>query len=229
MTWGRHVAGAALVALAVTLLRLFGELRGWSPVLFKKDAGGLGALVGIIWLAPVVGACFAVTLLKRGAGPASSRRVVVHALWGIAAFVTFGAVMLLAWPPYEVQVMAGAAVALVVVILQLRGWPQLGRLMLLYAVASRVPVSIVMFFAIHGSWGTHYDAFPPGFPLVDPLDRWLWGGVAVQLTLWVGNTVLLGAVAGCVTAGVIRSRAVGLRHGAARLATAPLPSPRNRA
>jgi hypothetical protein len=37
----------ALIALAITLLRLAGELQGWSSVLFNPAAGGGGALVGI--------------------------------------------------------------------------------------------------------------------------------------------------------------------------------------
>jgi hypothetical protein len=47
----------ALVALAVTLLRLTGEIRGWSEAWFSRATSGLvpvGAvswLVGITWLA----------------------------------------------------------------------------------------------------------------------------------------------------------------------------------
>jgi len=47
----RLIAVPALVTLAVTLLRLFGELQHWSPMLFRRDPGGLGAVVGMIWLA----------------------------------------------------------------------------------------------------------------------------------------------------------------------------------
>jgi hypothetical protein len=37
----------AIITLAVTLLRLFGELQHWSPNLFNPVAGGGGALIGI--------------------------------------------------------------------------------------------------------------------------------------------------------------------------------------
>ena len=37
----------AVITLGVTLLRLVGELAGWSPALFNREAGGGGALVGI--------------------------------------------------------------------------------------------------------------------------------------------------------------------------------------
>jgi len=203
---GRLVAVPALIALAVTLLRVTGELRGWSPILFGREAGGLGALVGIIWLAPLFGVYFGLRLLKLGAGPATPRKAVVHALWGVGVFMAFGLITFLLWPPYRVQVMTTAAVALGIVILQVRGWPALCQVLLFYALASRVPVAIVMLFAILGSWGTHYDAFPPGFPLADPLEKWLWGGLGVQMTVWVGITVLLGALCGSITAAVALKR-----------------------
>lgn len=210
----RLVAGPALVALAVTLLRLSGELRGWSPALFGREPGGLGAVVGIIWLAPFFGGYFALRLLERGIGPATPRTAVVHALGGAALFLVFGLVTLLLWPPYRVQVMSGAAVALGIVLVQIRGWPAFGRVLLLYALVSRVPVAIVMLFAIRGSWGTHYDAFPPGFPIVDPLEKWFWGGLVVQMTVWVGITVLLAACGGSVAAAV--TLASGRHRGALR-------------
>src|SRR5881409_1708216 len=43
----RLVRVPALITLGVTLLRLIGELQGWSPALFSRQAGGGGALVGI--------------------------------------------------------------------------------------------------------------------------------------------------------------------------------------
>ena len=63
----------AVITLAVTLLRLVGELQGWSPLLFNREAGGGGALVGISWLVPVFGAWFGWKL----AGPARARRASV--------------------------------------------------------------------------------------------------------------------------------------------------------
>lgn len=49
----------AIISLAVTLLRLSGELAHWSSRYFNTDVGGGGALVGITWLAPIFGAYFA--------------------------------------------------------------------------------------------------------------------------------------------------------------------------
>ena len=37
---GRLIFWPAVITFAVTLLRLVGELQGWSPALFSKQAGG---------------------------------------------------------------------------------------------------------------------------------------------------------------------------------------------
>lgn len=70
----------ALLTLAVTLLRLFGELLNWSPALFSRAGGGGGALVGISWLIPLFGAYFAVKLCRSGWGPVSAGRAFLMAL-----------------------------------------------------------------------------------------------------------------------------------------------------
>ena len=63
------------ITLGVTILRLVGELNGWSPALFNSEAGGGGAIVGITWLVPVFGIYFALKLARSGAAPTSAARV----------------------------------------------------------------------------------------------------------------------------------------------------------
>ena len=52
---GRLVLIPAVITLGVTVLRLLGELQGWSKLLFNTQPGGGGGLVGIVWLVPVLG------------------------------------------------------------------------------------------------------------------------------------------------------------------------------
>ena len=73
----------ALIALAITIARLVGELVGGSSVLFNRDAGGGGALVGIVWLVPIFGVYFAIKLVRQGSGPESVGKVIVLALAGL--------------------------------------------------------------------------------------------------------------------------------------------------
>ena len=66
---GRLVLVPALITLAVTVLRLVGELMRWDPRFFSREAGGAGAIVGIVWLVPVFGVYFARKLVSAGEGP----------------------------------------------------------------------------------------------------------------------------------------------------------------
>jgi len=70
-----------------------------------------------------------------------------------------------------------------------RRWPALGRPLLAYAWAARLPVVLVMALAIWKGWGTHYDVPPPGFPAMPQLKRWLWTGLVPQATMWVAWTM----------------------------------------
>jgi len=60
----------SVITLAVTLLRLIGELQHWSPVLFNPTAGGGGAIMGITWLVLIFGVYFALKLFNAGEGSA---------------------------------------------------------------------------------------------------------------------------------------------------------------
>jgi hypothetical protein len=71
-------------------------------------------------------------------------------------------------------------------------WPELFKVLLAYGTAVRIPVVIIMFLAIWGQWGTHYDAIPPGFPEMAWFSRFLWLGFFPQILLWVSFTVVTG-------------------------------------
>src|SRR6266513_2388187 len=154
----------AVITLAVTLLRLIGELQHWSPTLFNREAGGPGSLIGITWLAPVFGIYFALKLRKAGAGPERAGRAILFGLLGIAAIVLVSLLMLVVSRGYHAQLIAFCASFAAAAALQYRAWPALFKTLLAYAYAARVPVLIIMFFAMKGSWGTHYDAITPGTP-----------------------------------------------------------------
>lgn len=193
----------SVITLAVTLLRLTGELMHWSPTLFNPAAGGGGSIVGIAWLVPVFGISFALKLAAAGEGPSAAKPAIGYSVLGFALMpaLGFGAVKLglqpesfAAFGVFIVLSLIGAAVAY-------RAWPALGRTLLAYGLAARVPVMVVMLFAILGSWGTHYDAPPPNFPPgVSPIAKWLLIGVLPQLTIWIWFTMAVGAVFGTIAA-----------------------------
>jgi hypothetical protein len=160
-------------------------------------AGGGFALVGIAWLVPVFGFHFAWRLAQEAPGP-GARRLIGVPLVGLA--LTIGAVLLGARVLHlgrEVVFLVGIAAGLVVSVLAYRAWPRLGRALLAYGLAARLPVILVMLVAILDNWGTHYDVPPPGgFPEMSPLAKWLQIGVVPQLLIWIPFTMVIGALFG---------------------------------
>jgi hypothetical protein len=192
----------ALITLGVTLVRLAGELWGGPSALFNKAAGGAGALIGIVWLIPIFGFYFGRRLARSGSKPAGLGRVfgfMAAAILVFAAFVA-GAFQFPAGSlPWVLGLVAGPWLAVAVAH---RGWPDLGTALIAYGLAARIPVAILMLFAILGNWGTHYDVPPPNFPEMAPFARWVAIGLMPQLTLWIAATVILGLLGGALALAV---------------------------
>jgi hypothetical protein len=171
---GKLILVPALITLAVTLLRLVGELQGWSPVLFNRGTQTWSpSLVGIVWLVPVFGAWFGWKLTRAGSGPRSLGRAVglelaALAVLPLAAFLApkAGIVPERMWRPNvplteSLTILSVfVAVFIVGIAIGIRAWPALGRTLLAYGLAARVPVALLMLVAMLGNWGTHYDARP---------------------------------------------------------------------
>ncbi len=203
----------ALISLGVTLLRLTGELRHWSERWFSTETGGtdphgVSWVIGITWLAAPFGVYFAVRLARAGQVPRSAARVVTCGVLGLMMIFCsrflFGAfpghfpgILIPLWLCW----VAAAAV-------QYFAWPALFKLLLAYGFAARIPVAVVMFLAMAGNWGTHYDyvGMPPAFqmPLIP---KYLWLAFFPQLVAWVSYTIVLGTLAASVAYFIVRPKA----------------------
>jgi len=200
----RLILGPAVITLAVTILRLVGELQHWSKLWFNPAAGGLGAIIGIVWLVPIFGVYFALKLAGTGAGPTSKLKAVGGAAVG---FVLAFAGMFVAYAPsakIPAQQPVGYLMMALGVVAVFWAWPAFAKTLLAYAYAARLPVAILMFFAIRGNWGTHYDAPPPGLPPLDFWPKYLQIALLPQLVLWVVFTVVVGALCGGVVNALAR-------------------------
>ena len=207
----RLILVPALITLAVTALRLTGELLGWSALLANREAGGAGALIGIVWLVFVFGAWFGWRLVRAGEVPASVGRVGGYALLAVLVGAGVSTLGSFAGGP-TVQLVSFVAGAVGSVLVAYRGWPALARVLLAYAFAARIPVALVMLAAILGDWGTHYDVPPPGFDATTaPLAKWFFIGLVPQLTVWIGFTVAVGSLFGGLGAALARRRDRALR------------------
>ena len=197
----------AIITLAITLIRLVGELMNWSPTFFSRAGGGAGAIIGIVWLIPVLGVYFALKLRSIDERPESLGRGFGRVALAIALIPIAGLV--------ASRVGINGTNAIVVVCLAFLGsifvaspaWPALARVMWAYGLAARIPVMLVMLVAIFANWGTHYDVAPPGFPAVSPFVKWLLIGVFPQITLWMGFTVVGGMLFGLITIAVSGKKA----------------------
>jgi hypothetical protein len=196
-----------IITLAVTLLRLLGELQHWSRVLFNPEAGGPWSIIGITWLAPIFGIYFAARLSSDGQGPTSALRANGRAIFAVVVIIVLaylGSVEHIQ-RSFRGRLIYIWLVMTIAALLTLPGWPALFKAMVAYGYAARIPVAVLMFFAIRGKWGTHYDALPPDMPP----GYGLWGrycllGFFPQLVFWVGYTVVSGMLLGSITAAVFR-------------------------
>jgi len=197
---GRLILVPALITLAVTGLRLVGELERWNPTLFSREAGGAGAIVGIVWLVPVFGVYFARKLMAAGEGPANAGRALGLALLGLACVpaAIFVArtlkLSLLAVLPLL------AAASLLAAFVASRGWPALARVLLAYGLAARIPVAVLMLVAMKANWGTHYELGPPQMPAMGLIAKWALIGLVPQMTFWIAFTIAVGTIFGALTA-----------------------------
>ena len=194
----------AVITLAVTLLRLTGELLGWSPALFSRAAGGAAALVGIVWLVPVFGVYFGWRLAQAGEAPPSPWRAVGWALLAFAGHIVLLIALFSFFRPPVVQLGILVVTSWLFTVLARRGWPELWRVLLAYAAAARVPVVVVMFLSIFGGWDTHYAKPRPDFPPMGDAGLFFWTALLPQLGVWIWFTVVVGLLFGALAAAVRR-------------------------
>jgi hypothetical protein len=203
----RLVAVPVAISAAVTALRLTGELLHWSGNWFSNETGGttphgFSWVVGITWLPILFGPYFATVLFRAGDRPRSLARAVAVSLAGFlvaeAGTRLLGPRIPLPFPPILLFIWAAYAVGAVIAFL---AWPGLARVLLAYGLGSRLVVAAVMFFAMLGNWGTHYDYVGMPAPFQMPFwPRFLWLAFFPQLVFWVGFTAMLGTLSGSLYA-----------------------------
>jgi len=189
----------AVITLGITLLRLAGEMAHWSPRFFSAAPGGGGALVGISWLPFLLGPYFAVKLARSGHGASGVWKTFGLSLLGIAimmAGLAIGFAPQLMFPGREVL---GILLVVLGPTLVTLGWPALFKTLVAYGYAARIPVAILMFFALRGHWGTHYDAFPPNYSgPTSFFGQYMRFAFLPQMVTWIAFTVLVGALVGSI-------------------------------
>lgn len=123
---------------------------------------------------------FAWQLVREGLGPDSAGRALLFHVGALLLFfaTAFGLGRLFGGSG-TTQLITATIAAYVALFVVSKRWPSLFKTLLAYAVAARIPVVIIMLLAMLGSWGTHYDALPPGpdgatVAVMSPVARWFW-------------------------------------------------------
>ncbi len=181
-----------------------------------------GALFGIWLLVPVFGIYFALKLARAGQAPQSRWEVALRAIISLAVIAGIIALttsvisnMIVLIPILGVLVLSAAVLSD-----EKELAPLCSPLSSHTAGRREFPVVVIMFFAIMGNWGTHYDGTPPDFPETGPFVEWFLTGLFPQLTFWIAFTIIVGMLFGRGGRGAEERRFVGPRGRSPSLACA---------
>jgi hypothetical protein len=185
------------LTLAITVLRVVGEVNQWAPLLFARNAGGGGGLVGIGWLIPIVGFWFGRVLAVNGHGVPDRGRALGRCglgVLGVAIVFALGRLVL----PVTVGTFVFVIGALpVCAVAAFAAWPALARVLFAYALLARLPTVAVTIVAVANDWGTHYERLAPGSPPMGDGARTLVL-CAAQFGIWIPLTLLIGGFVGAL-------------------------------
>ncbi len=202
---GSLVLIPALITLAITILRLVGELEGWSRLFFSRAPGGGMAIVGISWLPIIFGPYFAWKLATANEGPSSNGKAIGMCVVGFVVFFLGAVAFGIGFNKHiTALLLLGLVLELASAFIPRLGWRALGNALLVYAFAARIPVVVVMFIAMSADggqgWGTHYDVTTPGFVVTSFAQKFIDLAVLPQMSLWIGWTVIVGGLLGSIYA-----------------------------
>ncbi|MGA8185022.1 MAG: hypothetical protein WB819_15445 [Terriglobia bacterium] len=206
LTINRIIMYPAIITLLITLLRLVGELLHGPAVLFSQADGGGAAIIGITWLPFIFGPYFAVKLFDRNMKPSSFLKTIIFAIVG---FVVLACGAMVAFAPtvrFTGHVAVGLALIVGAAALQYFPWRELAQTLIAYAYLARIPVAIVMFFAMLGHWGTHYDAVLSPYDQLPFWTKYLYLAIAPQLIMWIVYTMTVGVLFGAIYAAIFRRK-----------------------
>lgn len=206
----------AAITLVVSIVRLVGELQGWSEMLFNSSAPGAkeqqAGLVGIGWLIPVFGCWFGWKLRRATGGPEHAGKAALRFAIGgavmVGGFFALSASGLVVMPTPEAPGQPsglGYSLALVALaaIVMVTAWPRLATALVVYGVLARIPVIVITYIALQQGWQTHHTKLPPGNELPDGTSPFLFLALP-QMTFWIVTTLLGGGLFGCLGAALAR-------------------------
>lgn len=201
----------AIITLAVTILRLVGELQGWNPEMFSVDPPGTDSKpgwVGISYLVPIFGCWFGLRLRQKTGQPANIGKAaltfVIGAAIMIGGFLLCMSLELISLPNKEnpgqpTGLMYSLSLVGISALVMIAAWPRLAMTLIAYALLARIPIVIITYIAIDKGWNTHHVKLPEGTVLLDEAERFTYLAMP-QMTFWIVFTMLIGGLLGCLGA-----------------------------
>jgi hypothetical protein len=203
---GQLILWPALITLAITILRLEGELHHWGSLLFNTSVGGGGAIIGISWLPIFFGPYFALKLARAGEAPTGYGKAFGWTLAALVILILGGILVGVTESHSNVLTAAAFLIMLAAAFIPRIGWRSLCSTLLAYAFAARIPVLIVMYLALSGNWGTHYDAVPARYQDMVLWKKFFIVGFLPQMFMWIGYTVAFGSLFGDIVAALFNRK-----------------------
>lgn len=204
--FARPLLLAFLLTLAISLLRLWGEVAGWAT----NASGGRFLPLGITWLVFVCGAWFGRRLADDGHPPRTRRAW----LWSLLALLTMLGVAIRGFAPLakaepndatfallRAAVLRAISVAGIAGAAMFAVWPALARQLLVYGLLARGTVLAMTWLGKHMGWNTHYTKFGPMGIEREGIGETLFSAGIAQIGFWVPFTIVGGVLAGSLAVG----------------------------
>src|SRR5262245_46650776 len=146
------IAIAAVVSLAITVLRLCGELNGWNATLFNPAGGGGFSPLGITWLVPVFGFWFGRRLATGGQRPRSLATAAAAPVLGIVltgglGWLVFGTELVAGKDEITTKTAVACGGAALSGLLLIKAWPRALVALASYGALARAPVLAIQHLA----------------------------------------------------------------------------------
>lgn len=169
----RSVFGAVLwyaaLALAVNLVRYYGELQKWAPAVFDTEPGGGGSPLSITFLVLPFGFVVGRRLAQNGHRPAATGKALLLQLAGIGLLVGIVAAAFQLVPDWRMKGYVINGGALLCGLFAFVAWRRAYFACLLAGILARLPVIAIQYHAVQNDFDVHFAKGPPESPKEDAL------------------------------------------------------------
>lgn len=183
------ILAGAIVALILSITRLWGEMQTWSAgtwqaFVFNREAGGGNSPLSAAWLSVLWSFFIGRAMAKGGSRPASGKKaallhvIAIAIVVGLMALMVQGGLDVIADVQTRILTVNGAA--FVIGLLALVAWPKSWATLGFFGFLVHLPVLAIQFWAFTNATDTHYAKGPPFLTQ----EHWQFALTMAQLIFW---------------------------------------------